>query len=357
MLHALSKPAVSKYIDNHSAVEAVDDKDLGVRGYIAIHRGSKSRPAFGATRLWFYENNDDALREVLQLSRLMSYKAALAGLPYGGGKAVLIADPKSIKDRGVFFQRYAEFVNQFDGSFVTGADVGVSQEDVNSMKIGSNYIVGTQRDPVYFTTLGIESAVRSVYQLVVENVTHAANKNQKNLSIAIQGLGKIGMGLLERVYDPKNTIYVADPDLEKVVLAQSRFPGVRAVDPSQIHKQKVAIFAPCAMSHAINKFTVGELNCAAVVGGANNQLQSLEMAIALFEQGIMYAPDYVVNAGGIMSVVDEYEYGDFPSVGLESKVTGIGRVLEAIIEESQSEKKSPQIIADKKAQEIISKYE
>lgn len=349
MLHALSKPSVSKYVDNHSAVEAVDDNDLGVRGYIAIHRGSKSRPAFGATRLWFYENSDDALREVLQLSRLMSYKAALAGLPYGGGKAVLIADPKSIKDRDVFFQRYAEFVNQFDGSFVTGADVGVSQEDVNSMKIGSNYIVGTQRDPVYFTTLGIESAVRSVHQLVA--------KDQKGLSIAIQGLGKIGMGLLERVYDPKNTIYVADLDLERVVLAQSRFPGVRAVDPSQIHKQKVAIFAPCAMSHAINKSTVGELNCAAVVGGANNQLQSPEMATALFEQGIIYAPDYVVNAGGIMSVVDEYEYGNFPSVGLENKVTGIGRVLEAIIAESQAEKTSPQIIADKKAQEIISKYE
>lgn len=350
MLQKLSNPDIAKFLDNHSAVEAIDDKDLGVTGFVAIHRGSKARPGFGATRLWFYENDDDALKEVLQLSRLMSYKAALAGLPYGGGKAVLIADPKSIQDRKSFFQKYGEIVNQFDGSFVTGADMGVSQEDVNSMKIGSNYIVGTQRDPVFFTTMGIESAVRTVFETLNEQ------KKQK-FSIAIQGLGKIGMGLLERVYDPNAIIYVADLDLERVVMAQNRFPGVRAVDPSQIHKQEVAIFAPCATSHVINKFTVGDIRSSAVVGGANNQLQSTKMAQALLEQNIIYAPDYVVNSGGIMSVVDEYENGDFPSVGLENKVNGIGRVIESIIEESQAEHKSPQEIADKKAQEIISKYE
>lgn len=354
MLSAVSKPSVSQYFDNHTAVEEIRDKDFGIKGYIAVHRGSKARPGFGATRLWFYEDSDDALREVLQLSRLMSYKAAMAGIDYGGGKAVLIADPKSVSDREAFFKRYADFVNQLDGIFVTGADMGVSQEDVNTMKIGSNYIVGTERDPVYFTTLGIQSAINSVFELLLDEIPTSTHHRPQ--SIAIQGLGKIGMGLLERVYDPKRVIYVADLDLERVVMAQSRFPGIRAVDSSKIHEQEVAIFAPCATSHVINKDTVGELKCRAVVGGANNQLENSQMATAMLERGIIYAPDYVVNAGGIMSVVDEYEHGDSSPVGLNNKVNGIGRVIASLIKEAREEKLSPKVVADRKAEEIIARH-
>jgi leucine dehydrogenase len=328
--------------DGHRFVSFLYDHKSGLRGFIAIHRaGSLERPAFGATRCWKYRSEEEAARDSLRLSRLMSYKAALAGVPYGGAKGVIMA-PAGKRDQ--VLKSYAERINFLGGRFITGTDAGIDDRDLRVMNTISPYLVGFRADPSKYTALGLLKAVEASLE------EKFSDKNVKGRSFAIQGLGKVGTSFLKLIYPKAEIIYAADIDKERVKTVQKRFPRVRIVPPASIHKQKVDIFSPCALSHALNRETIPELDCPIVAGAANNQLESLSAGELLHKRGILYAPDYAANAGGLISVVDEYEHKKSDPARLEKQVNKIGDTLAEIFALSRKEKRPTHEIADEIAE-------
>lgn len=328
--------------DDHRFVSFLYDHKSGLRGFIAIHRaGSLGCPAFGATRCWKYRSEEEALRDSLRLSRLMSYKAALADIHYGGAKGVIMA-PTEKRDQ--VLKSYAERVNFLGGRFITGTDAGIDNRDLKVMGGISPYLVGFRADPSKYTALGVLKAVEVSLQERFDN------KNIEGRSFAIQGLGKVGTSFLKLIYPKTETIYAADVDKERVRIIQKRFPRVHIVPTVSIHKQNVDVFSPCALSHALNRETIPQLNCAIVAGAANNQLEDESADELLYKRGILYAPDYAVNAGGLISVVDEYEHKKLDPARLEKQIDKIGYTLAEIFERSRKEKRPTHVIADEIAE-------
>jgi len=292
--------------DNHESVSSFEDKASGLKGFIAIHRRNGDFPSFGATRFWHYDRPEEALKDALRLSQMMSYKAALAGLPYGGAKGVIISpspDNNSIspQKKADILKAYANQVNYLGGRFITGTDVGITQEDLSIMAAHSPYMVGLHADPTKFTALGLFESIKICLQRVF------GTNNIEGRSFAIQGIGKIGRAIAELLYQEGAKIFATDLKEKRLKELKRKLPRINLVAPSDIHKQKVDCFCPCALSGSLNKKTVPQLRCKIVAGGANNQLESNSIGRLLFERDILYAPDYLVNAGGLISVVDEYE--------------------------------------------------
>jgi len=336
--------------DDHRLVTFIYDQKTGLKGFIAIHRGGLSNPAFGATRLWSYHSESEALTDALKLSKLMTYKAALAGLKYGGGKAVLFDTHKS-NLRNQLLKSYARHVEYLSGHFITGADVGISIDDLKLMNAYSNYMVGLRSDPVHYTVLGllygIEVAIKEVF----------GRESVVNRTFAIQGLGKTGMGLLKLIGSKAKKIYVCDLSNEKIKTAQKLYNNVIAVDYSDIHKQQVDVFCPCALSNALNVKTIGQMRCKIIAGSANNQLENSQVGNLLHKLGILYIPDYAINAGGLISVVDEYEHKNSNSTRLSKKVRGIKKTIQRIISASKRQKEATNIIADAMAEKIFARLD
>lgn len=335
--------------DNHHKVVFLNNPGAGLRGFIAIHRKNKNVPSFGATRLWHYQDSLEGLADALRLSQLMSYKAALAGLPCGGAKGVILASAHlSREDRKKILLAYAEEVNALDGAFITGTDVGVSEDDLALMKSVSEFFVGMNGDATEHTALGIYTGIETCLEFL-DNTSDCAGK-----TFAIQGLGKVGEALLELVYTKAEKIYASDINTTIVERIRERFPRVLIVAPSEIHKQSVDIFSPCALNHALNTKTVAELKCRIIAGGANNQLENKAAGDMLFDRGILYAPDYVVNAGGLISVYDEYEHpGQYDRTRVKKKVLAIKDTLCRILSESASRRLSTDYIANEMAEKLF----
>ncbi|QQS38911.1 leucine dehydrogenase [Candidatus Woesebacteria bacterium] len=335
--------------DNHQSITCFMDNKTGLKGFVSIHRSNKHHPAFGATRIWNYATELDALKDSLRLARTMSYKCALAGLKYGGAKGVLIM-PKSINNRHEFFKVYAKRINTFSGSFITGADVGLSREDVINMKKHSKYFVGTQTDPVRFTALGI------FYAIQVSLSETFGDESCEGRSFAIQGVGKVGSTALEYIYNQASEIYIADINIGVVNDVKKKYPKVKVVSPKVIHSQEVDVFVPCALSSCVNKRNIDELKCKIIAGGANNQLDDEKTGEKLFKRGILYAPDFVVNSGGLISVADEYEHGNYRIKRVEKRVENIKDVLKKGIEECKKKNISPLAQLLIKAKSITDEY-
>ncbi|MFA5932135.1 MAG: Glu/Leu/Phe/Val dehydrogenase dimerization domain-containing protein [Candidatus Paceibacterota bacterium] len=333
--------------DNHQSVFRLDDEATGLKGFIAFHKNQKRVPSFGATRFLEYKTEDDALRDALRLSRLMSYKSAMAGFKYGGAKAVIIRNDEFPKDK--ILKAYAQKLNELSGKFITGTDVGLDLTDLKKMKRESEYFVGLKSNPEKYTAVGlffsIEVACKKIF----------GNESFKDRTFAIQGVGKVGHEFLKIVYKNAGKIYISDTNIDRLKFIQKLFPKVKIVAPDKIQKQKVDVYMPCALSYALNKKTIGELNCKIITGSANNQLESKDIADKIYEKGIFYGPDYVVNAGGLISVVDEYENKNFDADRIEGKVKKIKKTLEKIMEGSDKEKISPARVADRMAEKIINK--
>jgi len=337
--------------DNHHKVVFLNNAESGLKGYIAIHRKNKKAPSFGATRLWHYEDSLDGLRDALRLSRLMSYKAALAGLPCGGAKGVILApgDLKS-QDRKRLLLSYAEEVDALNGKFITGTDAGLSRDDLKLMKGTSKFFVGLNGDAVDLTALGVLYSMETCLKFA-----HAGDVAGK--SFAIQGLGKIGEALLNLIYSQAGKIYVTDTNKSVVKKIKKKYTKVVVVRPTAIHKQKVDIFSPCALSHSINSKTIGQLGCNMVVGGANNQLQDDSIGDVLFKLGILYAPDYLANAGGLTSVYDEFEHpGKYSRSRVEKKILAIKNRLRRVLKKSSSKKVSTNRVANEIAEKVFNSY-
>jgi leucine dehydrogenase len=335
--------------DGHETVTYMYDRNTGLRGFVAIHRNKTGRPSLGATRLWNYKNETDALRDALRLSRLMSYKSALAGLNYGGAKATLVAGPAALVHRNAFFKSYAKNLNNLCGRFITGTDVGVTDNDVKFMRRHTPYVIGVKVDPAFYTALGVYSGIQASLHSVF------GSEDASGRTFAIQGVGKVGSKTLGFIYKKAKAIFVADIHPERLKAAKKLFPRVTVVAPELIHKQHVDVFVPCALGGVISATNVDAFDCSIIAGSANNQLQSAAMGEKIHRKGILYAPDYVINAGGIISVADEMEHQSPSTSRISKKVLGIKKTLARVFSQSKQTNRSPNRIADEMAEKILRK--
>jgi leucine dehydrogenase len=335
--------------DEHKSVYELNDKKTGLKAYVAIHRKNPAVPSFGATRFWHYASDAEALQDALRLSRIMSYKAALAGLPCGGAKGVIIA-PVDIHNRAGLLESYAEQINLLGGQFITGTDVGLTQEDIPIMKARSPHIIGLNNNSTECTARGIDISVKVCLQEVFET------EKLVGKSVAIQGLGKIGSGLLRLLAQENVQVYISDLNKECLTAALNIMPSAIVTSPEKIYGTKVDIFSPNALGCIINKKTVKKFSCRIIAGGANDQLEDESMGAVLQERGILYAPDYVVNAGGLIAVFDEYQYGASDQKRLFKRVEDIKERLQSIFAQAKEKHLPTNIIADRLAEKIFNGY-
>ncbi|HEY5685425.1 MAG TPA: Glu/Leu/Phe/Val dehydrogenase dimerization domain-containing protein [Acidimicrobiia bacterium] len=288
--------------DGHEQVMYGFDPVSGLRTIIAIHSTALG-PALGGTRFFAYGKEDEALIDVLRLSRGMSYKAAAAGLDLGGGKAVIIGDPLTDKSERLF-RAYGRLVDSLRGRYITAEDVGTTTRDMELVRRETRWAVGTSMaeggsgDPSPVTARGLFAALTAV----AERLWNSSEVGGRR--VAVQGVGKVGAAFVRLLVEARAEVIVADTYEPAAVKVAEQF-GVKMVDPEDIASVDCDVFSPCALGAGINPTTIPRLGCQAVVGSANNQLATDEDADRLAAAGILYAPDFVVNAGGLINVYEE----------------------------------------------------
>lgn len=336
--------------DNHERVVFCTDKNSGLSAIIAIHSTALG-PAAGGCRLWSYASDAEALHDVLRLSQGMSYKNALAGLEFGGGKGVIMKTP-DFRGTDALYESFGNFVEQLNGSYITAEDVGMSVSIMETIARQTKYVSGLPRkgdqaggDPSPKTAFGIfkgiEAAVR--FRLGAESVA--------GLTVAIQGVGHVGYSLSQFLSEAGAKLLVADIDNDRVKRVCDDF-GATAVDLDDILAQKADVFAPCALGAILTKDSIARLQTRVVAGGANNQLETHADGQRITDAGILYAPDYVINAGGIINVSSEY-YGNSTDAEVMEQVAAIGPRLTKIFEEAAASSKPTSEIANAHARRII----
>lgn len=333
--------------DNHKLVKRFEDKESGLVGFVAIHNDNLG-PAVGGTRMLNYKNENDAISDVLRLSRAMTYKCALAGVKFGGGKSVIINDPKNKNKK--LLKSYAEKINDLKGIFHTGEDVGISEEDVQFMLETSPYFIGKKGlagDPSLFSALSVFNTMHTALSELF------GSDDISNKIVAIKGLGKVGGELLRLVLESGAKAIVADKNESVVKNIKERFPSVDIADPGVIHSLEVDIFSPCALGNDLNYETVKEIKCKIICGGANNQILSKDLESLIFQKGIVYVPDYLANAGGLIDVVGELEKEGYSRERVTEKIENLKNVLKKIFLLSKQKKQSPGQIADKLAEDTF----
>lgn len=294
---------ISKHGD-HEEVVFCHDKNVGLKAIIAIHNSSLG-PALGGTRMWNYKNEDEALIDVLRLSKGMTYKAAASGLNLGGGKAVIIGDPKTQKTEGLF-RAFGQFVNSLNGKYITAEDVGTSVQDMEYIYMETPFVTGIPKDfggsgdPSPYTAHGVLMGIKASAK------EKFGSDSLKGLRIAVQGLGNVGSNLVGYLHTEGAKIIVADIDQGRVKAAKDKY-NCEVSTPEEIISVECDILAPCALGAVINDQSITKLRTKVICGGANNQLAEHRHGDQLRELGILYAPDYVVNAGGLMNVFVELE--------------------------------------------------
>ncbi|MCB0341490.1 MAG: Glu/Leu/Phe/Val dehydrogenase [Pseudobdellovibrionaceae bacterium] len=340
---------IEQYGD-HEEVIFCQNKDVGLKAIIAIHNTTLG-PALGGTRMWNYDNEDDALIDVLRLSKGMTYKAAAAGLNLGGGKAVIIGNPKTDKTEEMF-RAFGTYVNSLRGKYITAEDVGTTVNDMEYVFMETPYVTGIPEafggsgDPSPYTAhgtlMGIKAAVKE--KLGADSL--------KGVRVAVQGLGNVGSHLVEFLIKEGAVVTVADIDQDKVKRISGKY-DLTSLDPQGIITSECDVFAPCALGAVINDDTIANLKCSIVAGGANNQLAELRHGDALMEMNILYAPDYVINAGGLMNVFVELE--GYSSDRAFEKTTQVYDNLMKVFAISKRENIATQRAADRLAEHRIEK--
>lgn len=333
---------------NHKTVAFFHDRVTGLRSIIAIHSTALG-PACGGTRMYPYATGDDALEDVLRLSRGMSYKSAIAGIPLGGGKAVIIGDPAKDKSEALLLA-YADAVNELGGRYITAMDVGITPKDLPVIARRTSHVAGydqpgkTGGDSGPLTALGVFVGLKAA-------VTHRLGADTtKGVTVAIQGLGKVGMGLAKQLHAEGAQLIVSDVNAEATKQAADAF-GAQVVPPTQIASVACDVFSPNALGAVLNDQSIPALRAQVVAGGANNQLQHDEHGEALRQRGILYAPDYVINGGGIIRVAGQI-FG-WSDAEIENRVRGIADTLSQIFRRAGSEGAPTNVIADRMAEERL----
>ena len=288
--------------DGYEQVVFCSDRQSGLRAIIAIHSTALG-PALGGTRFYPYQTEEQALHDVLRLARGMTYKAAAAGLDLGGGKAVILGDPVRDKTEELL-RSYGRYVETLAGRYITAEDVGTELEDMDVVRRETRWVTGCSAsyggsgDPSPVTAYGVLQGMKACLREVL------GSPELEGRSVAVQGVGKVGHALCAELTRAGARVTAADTNVDNVARAVRDF-GVSTVPPEDIHKLPVDVFAPCALGGVVNDDTISELECRIVAGAANNQLERDELGDKLAGLGILYAPDFVINAGGLINVEDE----------------------------------------------------
>ena len=322
------------------------DPASGLKAIIAIHSTALG-PALGGVRFYPYASEEDALRDVLRLAKGMSYKAAAAGLDLGGGKAVILGDPKRAKSEALL-RAYGRFVESLGGRYVTAEDVGTNARDMDIIGLETRFVTGKSPesggagDPSAMTARGVYTGMLAVAEELWQRADLAGRH------VVVQGVGKVGYHLCALLHQAGARLTVADVDVDHLARAVREF-GADTVEPSKAHTVACDIFAPCALGAVVNDDTLPELKCAAVAGAANNQLARPEHGYALHDAGILYAPDYVINSGGLINVADELR--GYSPERVRAKVGDIHGRLREIFHRARQEGVPPHVAADRLAEQ------
>lgn len=335
-------------IKDYENVIEVTDSSNGLHAFIAIH-DSTLGPSMGGIRMLPYSSREEALEDVLRLSKGMTYKNAISGLPHGGGKATFILDPSKPKSREMLHS-FAEAVNHLDGNYICAEDMGCTLDDVSTIHEVTNYVTGLpgqgSGDPARFTAWGVYKGIQAV------SFRLWGTTCLKGKKIAFQGIGGVGSKLLERLFWEEAILYIADYDNEKLKWAAHEY-GATIIDPEEIYDIDCDIFAPCARGKTLNKDTIARLKCPAVAGAANNQLETPEDGKRLQQKGILYAPDYLLNAGGVISCASPYSPVGPEQIHVVKKTNKIFDKLLEVFELAEQKEVCPSVAADELVQSLI----
>ena len=336
--------------DAHEELHFVTDETCGLKAIIAIH-STHLGPAAGGARFWHYAKDEDALVDALRLSRGMSYKNAMAGLPLGGGKTVILADEARTKTPDLL-HAFGKAVDHVGGRYVTAEDVGMSVADMIEVRRSTQFVAGLPNsgsdvggDPGPHTSLGVFLGIKAA-------VKHALGKDMlTGLHIAMQGAGSVATGVALHAAQEGARLSIADVDNAKARKLADAANG-QAVSPDEIMTLDADVFSPNALGAILTEKSIPALRAPVVAGGANNQLATPDDGPRLQQRGILYAPDYVINAGGIINVCTEY-LGDGDASLVRERIQGIPLRLEEIWAESQASGRDPASVADGLAQRLI----
>jgi leucine dehydrogenase len=328
----------------HEEVILVQDAAAGLCAVVAVHDTTLG-PAVGGTRMRLYPTLDDATVDALRLSRAMTYKAALADMPWGGGKAVILADPARDKTRALLVA-YARAIDRLGGRFHTGADMGIDGRDVAVMSRLTRYMSHTPSDAKVDTAelaaLGVFASIRAA--------AAEGGRTLEGLHVAVQGLGQVGYRLARMLHQAGTRLTVADVETRRAERAAEELKAT-VVAPDAVYDVVADVFSPNAAGGILNDETLPRLRCRAVAGAANEQLLEPRHGDVLHERGILYGPDYVVNAGGLLSLL--FEQGQTDEEGIKRRVEAIGDRLSALWARARSEGVPPHRLADRMAEERL----
>jgi len=343
----------SPAFEGHEGVHSFFDEKTGLKTIIAVHSTARG-PAAGGCRMWPYANAAAALDDALRLSRAMSYKNAMADLELGGGKAVIIGDSRSMKTPALF-EAFGRAVDALGGRYWTAEDVGVSPADLASARKATRYVAGLEGhpaasgDPSPVTAEGVFRGVRLA-------VRRALKRDLDGVTVAIQGVGHVGAYLAEKLHAAGARLILTDVNEEALAEVAARTKA-QTVAPGAIFDVEADVFAPCALGGAINETTLPRLRAKVVAGGANNQLADPAIGRALFEQGVLYAPDYVINGGGIINVAGEIralERGEaFDPTWVDAKLVRLTQTLEEVFDRAVTEGRPSHEVANDMAKARI----
>ncbi|HEX5078016.1 MAG TPA: Glu/Leu/Phe/Val dehydrogenase dimerization domain-containing protein [Geminicoccaceae bacterium] len=343
-MDVFSSPA----FDDHEQVVFFHDRASGLEAIVAIHDTTLG-PAVGGCRFWPYASEAEALTDVLRLSRSMTYKAAMADLPFGGGKTVIIGDPATLRSEALF-RALGRAIHSLGGAYYTGEDVGTNPTDMDWAGQETPYVLGRSKggsgDPSPVTARGVLLGIKAA-------VRHRFGRDElQGIRVAIQGLGHVGGNLATLLAAEGAQLTVADLDAERAA-RRARQLGARQVGCDEIVGVDAEVFAPCALGGIINDQTLPELSCDIVAGAANNQLREPRHGAALHARGILYAPDYVINAGGLINIAQELRPGGYDRARALAQVATIETTLAEIFERSERDGRAPHEIADRIAEERL----
>ncbi|RLV54972.1 Glu/Leu/Phe/Val dehydrogenase [Aeromicrobium phragmitis] len=339
---------VSAFGTHHEQVVFCHDEASGLKAIIAIYSTALG-PALGGTRFYPYASESDALADVLNLSQGMAYKNSLAGLDLGGGKAVIIGDPRRIKSEALL-RAYGRFVESLRGRYYTACDVGTFSADMDIVARESRYVTGRTvehggaGDSSVLTAYGVYQGMRASAQHVWGDTRLAGR------TVGVAGVGKVGRHLVRHLVEEDARVVVTDVNAEAVAALRDLYPGVTVAPSTEaLISEPIDIYAPCALGGALDDDTVAVLTARIVCGAANNQLAHEGVEKLLAERGIVYAPDYCVNAGGVIQVADELEGFDFDRA--KTRATRIFDTTAAVLEQAASQHVPPSVAADRLAEE------
>lgn len=336
--------------DDHELVSILYDEVSGLFGIISIHNTNLG-PATGGTRMRVYRSRLEAVRDSLALARAMTYKCAMAGVKFGGGKGVIMGDPK--KKRPNLLRAYGARVDFFGGHFTTGPDMGITDDDAKEMARSTKYVLGQNDKAGSHEGTSAMAALGVFYAVEVCVKNYFGDSKLANRIFAVKGVGQLGSSLVGHLVERGANVLIADIDVDQVRRVKSRYPQVKIVDPETIHQVDVDVFCPCANGGDLSTRAIKKIKAPIIVGGANNQLTEPRVGELLYREGRLFAPDYIVNAGGLINIVDELEPGGYSRVRVLERIEGIRDTLQNILDLSRQTNRPTNFVADQIAEKKI----